>query len=76
MFVQSCIIGDLVQMYGHLGSFQVAEGKNEKFTISDVCLRIAEPHSSVRGRQFLPQFDCLLLSPANLWQNQKQVSKL
>lgn len=54
--------------------FQVEDDKKEKTTISDVCLRIAEPDSAVNGKQFLPQFDCLMLSPANLWQNQRQVS--
>jgi len=48
----------------------------KKLTISDVCLHVSEPDANVQGSRFLPQFDCLILSPANLWHNQKEVSTL
>ncbi|KAF6021782.1 SCAP [Bugula neritina] len=57
-----------------INRLQVGDGTSgKKLTISDVCLHVSEPDANVQGSRFLPQFDCLILSPANLWHNQKEV---
>ena len=66
--ITTCQLAD-----GEMFNLQVEDDQKGKITISDVCLRIAEPDTSIKGSQFLPQFDCLLLSPANFWTNQRQV---
>ncbi|XP_067945903.1 sterol regulatory element-binding protein cleavage-activating protein-like [Watersipora subatra] len=56
-----------------INQLQVEDASRGKITVSDICLRIAEPDVDDRERDLLPQFDCLLLSPASVWKNQIQV---
>ena len=55
---------------------QVEEAGSAQRTLADVCLRVAEPEANLRERNLLPTYDCLVLSPSNIWQGQQEVQYL
>ncbi|XP_055959285.1 sterol regulatory element-binding protein cleavage-activating protein [Patella vulgata] len=45
--------------------------RGEDITLSDLCLRVSEVVTRGKVKGLLPEYSCLLVSPANLWQNQE-----
>jgi len=41
------------------------------YTIDDVCLRVTEPLREKGVRMFMPEYNCLIVSPANFWGQDK-----
>ena len=63
-----------IARFDHLAFFfQLEEAGSAQRTLADVCLRVAEPEANLRERNLLPTYDCLVLSPSNIWQGQQEV---
>ncbi|XP_048754317.2 sterol regulatory element-binding protein cleavage-activating protein-like [Ostrea edulis] len=55
-----------------LEKFKFRDGSKE-YALSDVCLRVGEVLPKIKFKEFLPEYSCLTLSPANFWFGRKDI---
>ncbi|ESO96220.1 hypothetical protein LOTGIDRAFT_239368 [Lottia gigantea] len=58
------------QILDAVNNFQT-EVRGEELSVADICLRVSEVVTKGKVKGMLPEYSCLILSPANLWQNQE-----
>ncbi|XP_041365861.1 sterol regulatory element-binding protein cleavage-activating protein-like isoform X2 [Gigantopelta aegis] len=60
-------LGKVYEILEHIENFKYSDGDQE-YAVSDLCLRVSETLSWHKVKHFLPEYSCLILSPANIWQ--------
>ncbi|XP_071102680.1 sterol regulatory element-binding protein cleavage-activating protein-like [Haliotis cracherodii] len=63
-------LAKVFEVLEHVEHARVVNGGVE-VSLSNVCLRVAESVKWIKFRHVLPQYDCLVVSPANLWMKDK-----
>lgn len=54
-----------------INNFVIRNG-SETLSLNDVCYRVSEPISREKLRHLVPSYNCLVVSPVNFWNNNRQ----
>lgn len=65
-------LSKVFQLIDKINHFQYNEGSGEDYSLSDICFRVSEATSARYIKDLLPEYSCMVLSPANLWQSNLQ----
>lgn len=60
-------LSKVFEILEHVEKIRHLHGNEEK-SLVNCCLRVSEPLQSKHSEGLLPQYSCLILSPANMWQ--------
>uniref|UniRef100_A0A1B6CPD3 Sterol regulatory element-binding protein cleavage-activating protein n=1 Tax=Clastoptera arizonana TaxID=38151 RepID=A0A1B6CPD3_9HEMI len=67
LYLTDAIRAPLAEVFKLLEVIQNYQQPNSSVVLSDLCIHV-ETTNSKGGKEILPEYNCLLLSPANLWQ--------
>lgn len=65
-------LSTVFELLDHINNYQLQNNGSGSVSVADVCLRVSEVVSDKKTDGLLPEYNCLSLSPARFWNQDKQ----